>query len=418
MVNSSKIYGDIYQQAAFDLNQLDSIICSFSPAIRKPVSAQTKLIAKKFLREFVRSDLCTELPQMNAEPLKGPVPLTMKGPFYSSAPIQSLGGRACCKTISTYPPKVGSHTRMGDPVCDRYTLKIYENRIVSALADGCSWGARSRSAAKRACKSFTHYIEAHQKKGNNLQEIAKIMLEGFACGHKDILETCEDAIWEAGTTTLNGSILLKATPGDESMYKWVFLSCNLGDCKSFYYSTQTKKARDITRNTRLDVQNSADPGGKLGPRDGEPKPDLRNLNIFWQYCEEGDYIIVVTDGVYDNFDLRHQGYIPSDVGLEGSDWFTCAKDAAEVLNRRHVEEQITKILSNIENKDLNADSICIALTQYCYNLTENTRQFMMENPTLRLPKDYGKYPGKVDHCTVVCYQVGNGGVSIDQWFGK
>ena len=166
------------------------------------------------------------------------------------------------------------------------------------------------------------------------------------------------------------------------------------------------------------VQNSADPGGKLGPRDGEPKPDLRNLNIFWQYCEEGDYIIVVTDGVYDNFDLRHQGYIPSDVGLEGSDWFTCAKDAAEVLNRRHVEEQITKILSNIENKDLNADSICIALTQYCYNLTENTRQFMMENPTLRLPKDYSKYPGKVDHCTVVCYQVGNGGVSIDQWFGK
>ena len=51
-------------------------------------------------------------------------------------------------------------------------------------------------------------------------------------------------------------------------------------------------------------------------------------------------------------------------------------------------------------------------------ITENSRQFMVNNPNSRLPKDYTKYPGKVDHTSVVCFRVGEVSLSYDQWMGK
>ena len=43
---------------------------------------------------------------------------------------------------------------------------------------------------------------------------------------------------------------------------------------------------------------------------------------------------------------------------------------------------------------------------------------MVENPTLRLPRDYSKYPGKVDHTTAICYQVGAVNLSYNDWMKK
>ena len=396
---------------------IDEITQKFTPSPRKFLSEQTKIAARQHHKEFMRLDLTSDLPTMILEPTKGGNGVsTMKGPGHSSADVQMFGDHCCCRTISSYPPKPDFHQRMGDPICDRYFVKLYENRIICGLADGCSWGERARSAAKKACKAFVLYMNANQKAPKNLQELGRTMLEGFADAHRKILETSNEAVWEAGTTTLNGSVLLRASPGDLSMKKWIFVSCNLGDCKAFYYSKQTKKVRDITLNTRDNIQESGDPGGRLGPR-GDSKPDLRNLSLFWQYCEEDDYVFIVSDGVYDNCDLRHQGYLPKDFDLPGDTWDDVDPKKVNNMNCKHVEGQLTKVIRELGDNLVPSD-ICVAITDFCLQITENSRQFMVNNPNSRLPKDYTKYPGKVDHTSVVCFRVGEVSLSYDQWMGK
>ena len=39
-------------------------------------------------------------------------------------------------------------------------------------------------------------------------------------------------------------------------------------------------------------------------------------------------------------------------------------------------------------------------------VTEVSRVFMKENPRQKLPIDYIKYPGKMDHASVICLTVG------------
>jgi hypothetical protein len=43
-----------------------------------------------------------------------------------------------------------------------------------------------------------------------------------------------------------------------------------------------------------------DPGGRLGP-DDDGQPDIRNVVVGTHFCEEGEVIILCSDGVHDNF---------------------------------------------------------------------------------------------------------------------
>ena len=46
------------------------------------------------------------------------------------------------------------------------------------------------------------------------------------------------------------------------------------------------------------------------------------------------------------------------------------------------------------------------LTLCVQSITEVSRIFMKENPRQKLPIDYVKYPGKMDHASVICLTVG------------
>ena len=52
-----------------------------------------------------------------------------------------------------------SSLRLGDPICDRYHLRIYKEWGLLALADGCSWGAQSHLAAVNACRGFLNSVQ-------------------------------------------------------------------------------------------------------------------------------------------------------------------------------------------------------------------------------------------------------------------
>lgn len=75
----------------------------------------------------------------------------------------------------------------------------------------------------------------------------------------------------------------------------------IGDCKLLLWN-ETKGTIDVTLGNRVNARSASDSGGRLGPYVESGHADLRNLRAYFSPCKLGDYLIVVTDGVYDNFD--------------------------------------------------------------------------------------------------------------------
>eukprot|EP01095_Lingulamoeba_sp_RSL-Kostka_P008405 TRINITY_DN2803_c0_g1_i1.p1 TRINITY_DN2803_c0_g1~~TRINITY_DN2803_c0_g1_i1.p1 ORF type:complete len:231 (-),score=75.74 TRINITY_DN2803_c0_g1_i1:87-779(-) len=196
---------------------------------------------------------------------------------------------------------------------------------------------------------------------------------------------------------------------------WLFLCCNVGDCKAYHWNKRTREVTDITLCNRDFSGSASDPGGRLGPRDQENgSPDLRNMFLYSQHCFEGDIIMVVTDGVYDNLDPIHQGYMPSDLGIPNiQSWSDLTHEQAAIASSNFICDFIAKKLKNISK-------ICVSdftshLVKHVVQLTENSRTFMKNNPNKRLPKDYDNYPGKLDHTTIVAFCCKKVTLSYDEW---
>jgi hypothetical protein len=115
----------------------------------------------------------------------------------------------CCgKTVSTYPMVAGGKFREGDPIADRFLIKAYKNCALLAIADGCSWGLRSLNAATSAILAFNTYLSKRLRDIKDLHDAGHYMLRAFSEGHNKIVEGKPD-IWDAGTTTLIGCMLLE-----------------------------------------------------------------------------------------------------------------------------------------------------------------------------------------------------------------
>jgi len=46
------------------------------------------------------------------------------------------------------------------------------------------------------------------------------------------------------------------------------------------------------------------------------------------------------------------------------------------------------------------------LIEHSYQLTSKSRDFMEENPSSAEPRNYIKFPGKMDHCSCITYRIG------------
>lgn len=134
----------------------------------------------------------------------------------------------------------------------------------------------------------------------NTTQGVKYLLRGFQQAHLAIIKgRNEENIFMAGTTTMLAGAIL---PLKNDQNNWVFLCVNLGDCKGYHYSVENQKVRELTVGNRSN--DPKDPGGRLGPYLSEGRPDLRNLSAHYSICNEGDYIILVSDGVHDNLGFK------------------------------------------------------------------------------------------------------------------
>ncbi|GAM17930.1 hypothetical protein SAMD00019534_011050 [Acytostelium subglobosum LB1] len=306
-------------------------------------------------------------------------------------------------STSTYPSPIGSKGRDGDPIADRYNVVIYENRLIACLADGCNWGLRPQEAAKKASEAFIEYCISKSESIQDVKQVGKILFDAFESAHHSILKGKDD-LWEAGTTTLLGGLLLEINKGDDKWSpEWEFVLASVGDCKA--YLITDGEVSDITEGNRVSLD-AKDCGGRLGPHLDEGKPDLRNLNVFCASVNQGDIILLVTDGVHDNLDPSHLGKTPADMSkefnLSGAKWadvdLSKAVQAKTAFTTNFLETMLQGITSPSE--------ITHKLINHCWDTTQTSRNFMETMSGKRLPQDFVKYPGKMDHTTCICFRVG------------
>ncbi len=143
-------------------------------------------------------------------------------------------------------------------------------------------------------------------------------------------------------------------------------------------------------------------GGRLGPFVGQGEPDLRNFKLYYCTCEEGDMIMIMSDGVHDNLDPMSLGKLPKDLGLSAVKWTDVPAREAE----RAKDAFMLRLGADLLGRPESPKQAGVLLLQHALNITQPSRDFMITNPKLRLPSDYTLYPGKMDHTTCLTVRVG------------
>lgn len=384
-----------------------------------------------------RFKLFSHLPLLKIRKLKkNPRVLnSITGPVHVEHPHQVFSPFVCGRSISTYPHVPGKPKRDGDPVCDSYRVQLLEeSTLIAVVTDGCNWGTRPMKASNIAKDAFIDYMRTHQHEINELRDAGHYLLRALSYCHFKIIEGKED-IWEAGTTTLLGGILLriKKNKEDQSSKKtpeWVFVCVSIGDCKAYHFTAATKQITDITAGNRRNVYDARDSGGRLGPYVGEGQPDLRNVAIYYSFCEEDDLFLLVSDGVHDNLDPQILGISPKEIDPkqygDKEEWKGFqTDDEVEKIKTQHMlkilsdeligggeedrklRQKILSFASNDEESPISPLNVTNRIMKHCLAVTGKGREWMEQNPKEKLPMDYNSFPGKMDHATCVVFKVGD-----------
>jgi len=302
------------------------------------------------------------------------------------------------QTISTYPHFEGQTERDGDPICDYFAINIYNDRLIVAVADGCGWGSKPRAAATNGTKSFMDYVSKHVEDAKTVKDASIILLDGMEEAHNAII-TDKENYWEVGTTTLIAGVIMPLVDEKQSHG---FLFTSIGDSKAFHYNHKSKVTIDLSKGSRPNWADPTDCGGRMGPQLDGGKPDLRNLSIAFQPCEEGDLFLIVSDGIHDNLDPQYLGKPPTEVSISKNKWEDVDPNVAEEARDSYRQNFITKF---IETNNGDPQAIATDILKHCQVVTQSSRDFMLSNIGKKLPSDYVLYPGKMDHTTCVIFKV-------------
>jgi hypothetical protein len=389
------------------------------------------------------------------------------------------GRYVAAKSFSSYPMKPKSKKaeeegveesdeRLGDPICDCFSFETFQHSTaIISVADGCNWGPKPLEAARVGTTVFQEYMKKKIPKIDSIRKAGYYLIQAFSHAHVKILRAplargMKD-VWETGTTTLTGGILLKLSDEAARQFsaQYVFVCASVGDCKAFHYDAKTRKVKDVTVGNRpaASITNVNDPGGRLGPYVGkEGGADLRNLGLFVVLCNENDLILCLSDGIYDNFDPQQLGVATGDVNVSAADWETAdveeaekAKDAyrtkllaekvkmaidgevSEDEDEKNGDNMILQKNNNnndnnddgdkkgkdkaseeeqgSKNDDLDLAAFIRTLVKHTKRVTQYSRTWMEEHPTARMPDARSKkkdpsFQGKMDHSTAIVVRVG------------
>eukprot|EP01105_Mastigella_eilhardi_P008258 TRINITY_DN2013_c0_g1_i2.p1 TRINITY_DN2013_c0_g1~~TRINITY_DN2013_c0_g1_i2.p1 ORF type:complete len:292 (-),score=61.26 TRINITY_DN2013_c0_g1_i2:34-909(-) len=286
-------------------------------------------------------------------------------------------------------------------------------------------------------------------------QLPDLLLQAVAQAHAQIIEGKLD-LAGVGTTTLLGGVLIRVQQQQALDFSHAFVYASVGDCKGYLWSREHRTLSEMADPRAADPRaNARDPGGRIGPHTGD-LPDLRNICCELCPCERGDIIFLVTDGVHDNFDPQSLGITPAEchcvpARLDASSnsatadhpdvdtsqtWeeFTradpsraaAAKRAFAEEHMRHVllaplgeppsrDAAVCPLCGAVEASipadgdnvpELLPEHVAEALLEHCHVATRWQRVWMQQNPKSKVPHDYQRFPGKLDHTTCVAWLVG------------
>lgn len=305
-------------------------------------------------------------------------------------------------------------TIMGEPLADVFGILAQENFCIMAIADGVNWGKKSRLAARCAVYAAMEHITDnlfHIDLAPNSHTISQLLFES-------VTEKAQELIISkhATLTTLSVAIICEMEkPGEFGLF-----ICAVGDSPIFVYCPHNHRVLEVTvgchshdgaRDMRL-------AGGVLGPSFGS-RPDLSNLTLAYMPVYEGDIVFGVSDGVSDNFSSSvMKTLVP--------------EESAEMRRGRGAKtpplkpccEQVTHLTATLNKHSdyvghlLSAQTVAACLMNHSVEVTEpkrelrchclrnniDMRQEARKNPDFA--ERVNNTPGKLDHATVVTYQVG------------
>lgn len=199
-------------------------------------------------------------------------------------------------TLYELHPLTGENA--GNPIADCFAIVARKDSAVMALADGVNWGQKACVAARSAVHGCVEYLNkaifssAAPSKPTSTTEVFVALFRSFHAAHSLILQE------EGMLTTLTAALVLPlAVPG-----KYVACVCNVGDSLAYVYNPHhgvreiTQGSHDIHL-----MRDMRDALGALGPVAGS-NPELNNLTCSMTEVQEGDIVFLTSDGISDNFD--------------------------------------------------------------------------------------------------------------------
>lgn len=345
-----------------------------------------------------------------------------RGPLEDETEMDKYTSFAGGKVTSTYPFDKDRNLRMNDPIADHCGLVAWSNRMLAVVADGSGRGHKAQQAASRAVDTFLSDFVDPKTTPQDLRELATEMLRSLGHCHENIMAGAQN-IWHSGTTTLLAAFLVEIEPSSmTNNQKWCVVCVNVGDGKAFLWNKTSKLVREVTNKVVPDDPN--DPGGRLGPYIYQGAPDLRDLSFSYAFCSEDEFVILCTDGVYDNFDPQRSGILPKDVpGLVGN---SVAGNSLSDIRPEQLKARWDQLDSStacelraacrirtleqiIDSGDAtpNARSLMRNIVNYCVRQTRSLREFCEQYPNQKLPNDVQQFPGSMDHLTCLAFQVGS-----------
>ena len=282
----------------------------------------------------------------------------------------------------------------GDPIADVYAILAHRNSAILAVADGASWGFKPRLAAKCAVRAVMDTLNS------SLKDITQV---------NDVFHAMNTALWNAqrlilkngGTmTTLSVAVVVQL----KGSLQWGLCTMSLGDSPIFVYQPSQHRLVQVSHEPVNSVKVLTDCGGCLGPCKGD-YPDLSNLNFAFTCVSPGDIVFAATDGIADNF--RTGCMWPSRKG-EGDNIVENLQDRLEEVYRQ---------LGAVAGYHFTAQDLVACLARHAQMLTHDMRGIREEmqriglsrkslaevNPELH--RRLCSAPGKLDHASVVAYEV-------------
>ena len=340
-------------------------------------------------------------------------------------------------SVTLYEKQANSTSHHGDPIADAFFLTARPNSCIMGLADGINWGYKPRIAARSALLGVVDHLNeklfGSPSKPTNTQDIFHHILLSFDEAQKRIIAH------EGTTTTLTVAVICECLPNHHISSKWVLCSVSVGDSPCFLYQPDYGSVHEVTAAWHDGKgRDPRDSGGCLGTNVGND-PDLSNLICCFLPVREGDFIFITSDGISDNFDpviLKEalagstsptptsQFHFPSS-GVAGNS----SPTIPSVTPKQRQELLTEKMASVIKEKQkriehmLTAQDLIEALVTHAKDVTEKKRTFLehvwkeTSDPTLspntrrsqerKLSQKSKMYSGKLDHTSIVAYQVGN-----------